>query len=50
MPHELAILSSEIHYYSAAKAREELNLPQTPLETAIKDCFDWFLENGYLKK
>ena len=50
MPHELAILSSEIHYYSSAKAREELNLPQTPLEAAIKDCFDWFLENGYLKK
>lgn len=50
MPYELTLLSSEIHYYSSAKAREQLGLPQTPLEVAIKDCFEWFLENGYLKK
>jgi len=50
MPYELTLLSSEIHYYSSAKAREELGLPKTPIEVAIKDCFEWFLENGYLKK
>ena len=50
MPYELTFLSSEIHYYSSAKARDELGLPQTPIEVAIKDCFEWFLENGYLKK
>ena len=50
MPYELTLLSSEIHYYSSAKARAELGLPQTPIEGAIKDCFEWFLENGYLKK
>ena len=50
MPYELTLLSSEIHYYSSAKARDELGLPQTPIEVAIKDCFEWFLENGYLKK
>jgi hypothetical protein len=50
MPYELTLLSSEIHYYSSAKASAELGLPQTPIEGAIKDCFEWFLENGYLKK
>lgn len=50
MPYELTLLSSEIHYYSSAKAREELGLPQTALEVAIKDCYEWFLENRYLKK
>ena len=50
MPYELTLLSSEIHYYSSAKARDELGLPQIPIEVAIKDCFEWFLENGYLKK
>jgi len=50
MPYELTLLSSEIHYYSSAKARKELGLPQTPIVVAIKECFEWFLENGYLKK
>ncbi len=50
MPYELTLLSSEIHYYSSAKARAELGLPQNPIEGAIKDCVEWFLENGYLKK
>jgi len=47
---ELAILSTEIHFYSPEKARQELELPQTPIETAVKECFTWFEENGYLKK
>ena len=50
LTHELAILSSEEHYYSPQKAREELGLPSTPLEVAVKECFDWFKENGYLDK
>ena len=50
MPYELTLLSSEIHYYSSAKAKEELGLPQTPIVVAIKECFEWFLENRYLKK
>ena len=48
LTYELAILSNEEHYYSPLKARKELDLPQTPIEDAIKDCFDWFGENGYL--
>ena len=47
---ELAVLSSEHHYYSAEKAHKELLKPQTPIETAALECFEWFKENGYLKK
>jgi dihydroflavonol-4-reductase len=47
---ELAQISTENHFYSAAKAQRELQMPQTPLETAIKECFDWFKENNYLDK
>lgn len=47
---ELAIISCDRHYYSPEKARKELELPQTPLEEAVKECFDWFKENGYLDK
>jgi dihydroflavonol-4-reductase len=46
---ELASISCDRHYYSCEKARKELQLPQTPLEIAIKECYDWFKENGYLK-
>jgi dihydroflavonol-4-reductase len=37
-------------YYSSKKAQEELNMPQTPIEEAIKQCLNWFFENDYLKK
>jgi dihydroflavonol-4-reductase len=36
------------NYYSPAKAIRELQLPQTPIEQAIKDALNWFGENGYL--
>jgi dihydroflavonol-4-reductase len=48
LTYELAKLSAGDHYYSAEKAIKELNLPQTPIETAIKESFQWFKENGYL--
>lgn len=47
---ELAAISCDKHYYSVEKARKELDLPQTPLETAVKECFKWFEANGYLTK
>lgn len=47
---ELATISCDIHFYSPEKARTELQLPQTPIEVAVKECFDWFKENGYLTK
>ncbi len=34
-------------YVDPSKAIEELGLPQTPIETAVKDSIDWFRENGY---
>mgnify|MGYP006096215845 FL=1 len=48
LTHELAILASEEHYYSGDKAKKELDMPQTPIEIAIKDCYQWFEKNGYL--
>lgn len=47
---ELAAISTENHFYSPEKARKELLLPATPIEVAIKECYDWFEENGYLNK
>jgi dihydroflavonol-4-reductase len=47
---ELAAISCDRHYYSVEKARNELQLPQTPLENAVKECYQWFEENGYLTK
>jgi len=35
-------------YYDASKAVRELGLPQSPLETALKDAVDWFVEQGYV--
>ena len=46
---ELAVISCEKHYYSCEKAIKELDMPQTPIEDAVKECFFWFKENGYLK-
>jgi dihydroflavonol-4-reductase len=36
------------NYYSSAKAQKELQLPQTPIDQAIKDSLEWFEEFGYL--
>jgi len=47
---ELAIISCDKHYYSAEKAKKELQLPQTPIETAVKECYNWFITNGYINK
>ncbi len=46
---ELAKISCEEQYYCSCKAKEELKMPTTPIEVAVKECYDWFLENGYIK-
>ena len=46
----LARIACDGHYYTAEKAVRELDLPQTPIETAIKDAFLWFKQNGYLER
>lgn len=48
--YKMAVVSCDGHYFSAKKAVEELNMPQTPIETAIKECYEWFKEHGYLDK
>lgn len=45
--YSMAQISCDGHYFTAAKAVKELNMPQTDIETAIKDCFDWLNANGY---
>jgi len=35
-------------YFSAAKAVQELGLPQTPVRLAFADAVEWFVGNGYL--
>jgi dihydroflavonol-4-reductase len=43
----MAQISCDEHYFTAQKARNELDLPQTNIEIAIKESFDWLKENGY---
>jgi dihydroflavonol-4-reductase len=45
---ELAKISCEHHYYSSEKAKNELKLPATPIEVAVKECYDWFIQNNYI--
>ena len=37
----------EHFHVDASKAVEELGLPQTPIETAVRDSIEWFRANGY---
>lgn len=43
----MAQISCDEHYFTAQKARDELDLPQTDIETAIRESFTWLKENGY---
>lgn len=45
----LSRIACHEHYFSPAKAVQELELPQTPIETGIRECFEWLKENGYLE-
>lgn len=42
----LARISCEEHYYASRKAVLELELPQTPIEEGIRECFEWMMING----
>jgi dihydroflavonol-4-reductase len=35
-------------HYDCTKARQELALPQTPVETALKKAVQWFRQQGYV--
>ncbi len=41
----MGLMSLEEHYYSPAKARRELQLPQTPIKIAIQEAFDWMKQH-----
>ena len=41
LPLELARLASADHYYDSRKAIRELGLPQTPIDVALRDAFEW---------
>jgi dihydroflavonol-4-reductase len=35
------------HYFSSARARAELNFPESDFERAVSDAWRWFREHGY---
>jgi dihydroflavonol-4-reductase len=41
----MARMSGMEQYYSSKKAIDELNMPQTPIDKAIKDCLAWMKAN-----
>lgn len=50
LTYPMARISCEKQFVSSETAVMELNMPQTNIEVAIRECYDWFIENGYLKK
>lgn len=40
--------SVKTQYYSPQKAKRDLQLPQTPIDKAIKDAISWYYDNGYI--
>lgn len=42
-------MSCQQHCFSSARAAEELGYRNRPLTETIKDAWDWFVENGYVK-
>jgi dihydroflavonol-4-reductase len=45
--HATALASCSKQYYSSEKAVRELDMPQTPVENAIRAEFDWLRANNY---
>lgn len=44
----IALISLKENYYDPSKARKELQMPATPIETAISNSISWFKNNGYI--
>jgi len=38
------------HYFTAAKAVREIDLPQTPVEEAIRESYEWLKSNNMIRK
>ena len=43
----MAAVANDGHYFSVQKARAELAMPQTNLETAVAEAFHWFKAHHY---
>jgi dihydroflavonol-4-reductase len=41
-------MATQLMYYNATKAVQELGLPQTPITQALRDAVHWFTDQGYL--
>ncbi len=50
-PHSFEAVKMAKHkmYFSSDRARNELNFPCSPIETALERAVRWFRENGYAK-
>lgn len=48
LSYSMARVACDHHYFSSAKAIQELDLPQTPIEIATQELHHWFIENHYL--
>lgn len=44
----VAKISLDEHYYSSSKAVNQLGMPQTPIDTALQEAFNWLISSGYL--
>jgi len=42
-------MATQKMYYDASKAVQQLELPQTPIDIALRDAVNWFVEHGYAK-
>ena len=43
----IACISCDKQFVSSDDAKKELQIPQTPVDIAIRDCYAWFQANGY---
>jgi dihydroflavonol-4-reductase len=48
LTYPMARISVEDNFVTCDDAVKELNMPQTKIEEAISDCYNWFIQNGYL--
>lgn len=50
LTYPIARISCDKQFVSAGDSIKELKMPQTNIEIAIQDCYNWFIENSYLKR
>jgi dihydroflavonol-4-reductase len=48
LTYPMARISVEENFVTCEDAVKVLNMPQTNIEEAISECYNWFIQNGYL--